>query len=302
MRKKVYAMLAVVMAAGCLAACSVNDGKESGKDSTKANDMVEISQKKNGVKTVGEEPTSGAKNESQKEESSQGVNPDRQEEQERDANLTLQKMVMLEGEMYYGTGKESDIKGRCGMMDGSIDSSVKPNEVPQKDNQSNFGKGYSFQWVGEGSIDIYMNDLWMRFEKKAENDTMLDKGETKQDKSDFTQSGGGKWDKEKLQKSEKLTTKGFSLKIKEKKENSITAVLTNTTKKDLAYGEYFKIQVKLDGDWYDIPVDLGFHDLAHELKAGACAEENYTLKAYGDLPAGIYRLVVEEACDEFQIR
>ncbi len=75
-------------------------------------------------------------------------------------------MVMVNGELYYDTGRESDITGRCGVMDGEITSEVDGTEVPTADNQSNFGSGFGYQFVDENSIDIYMNDKWMRFEKR----------------------------------------------------------------------------------------------------------------------------------------
>ena len=77
-------------------------------------------------------------------------------------------MVMVKGKLYLDTGKESDINGRCGVMDGKITSTVEPFEKPTQDNQSNFGAGYEYQYVDENSIDIYMNGKWMRFEKEMD--------------------------------------------------------------------------------------------------------------------------------------
>lgn len=51
-------------------------------------------------------------------------------------------MVMINGELYYDTGRESNFLGRCGVMDGKILSSVDGTEIPKEDNQSNFGNGY----------------------------------------------------------------------------------------------------------------------------------------------------------------
>ena len=49
-------------------------------------------------------------------------------------------MVMVDGKLYYDTGKESTISGRCGVMDGEITSTVDGSEIPTKDNQSNLGQ------------------------------------------------------------------------------------------------------------------------------------------------------------------
>lgn len=76
-------------------------------------------------------------------------------------------MLMVDGKLHYDTGKESDIKGRCGVMDGEITSTVDGSEIPTKDNQSNFGEGYGYQFVSQNSIDVYMNEKWIRFENKV---------------------------------------------------------------------------------------------------------------------------------------
>ncbi|MDO4333396.1 MAG: hypothetical protein Q4C58_12040 [Eubacteriales bacterium] len=82
-------------------------------------------------------------------------------------------MVMVNGELYLDTGEVSDITARCGTMDGEITSEVDGSEIPTKDDQSNFGTGYGYQYVDENSIDIFLpygsdsDDMrWIRFEKE----------------------------------------------------------------------------------------------------------------------------------------
>ncbi len=75
-------------------------------------------------------------------------------------------MVMVNGELYLDTGRESDIDGRCGVMDGKISSTLDGSEKPTQDNQSNFGDGYEYQFVDENSVDIIINNKWIRFEKE----------------------------------------------------------------------------------------------------------------------------------------
>ena len=55
-------------------------------------------------------------------------------------------MVMVDGKLYYDTGKESTVSARCGVMDGEITSTVDGSEIPTKDNQSNFGTGFEYQY------------------------------------------------------------------------------------------------------------------------------------------------------------
>ena len=73
-------------------------------------------------------------------------------------------MVMVNGELYLDTGKESTVMARCGMMDGEITSQVDGSKAPTIDNQSNFGTGYGYQYGPiEGTIEIKMNGKWWIF-------------------------------------------------------------------------------------------------------------------------------------------
>ena len=73
-------------------------------------------------------------------------------------------MVMINGELYLDTGFESSVEARCGVMDGTIDSAVSGTEKPVKDNQSNFGTDFGYQYgPQEGTIEIYMNESWRIF-------------------------------------------------------------------------------------------------------------------------------------------
>ena len=73
-------------------------------------------------------------------------------------------MVMIDGKLYYDTGEESNITGRCGVMDGEITSTVDGTQIPTEDNQSNFGTGYQYQYVSADTIEIFMNEKWCVFE------------------------------------------------------------------------------------------------------------------------------------------
>ncbi len=84
----------------------------------------------------------------------------------RDTFADLIPMVRIGGKLYLDTGKESDIEARCGVVDGKITSTVEPFEKPTRDDQSNFGSGYEYQFVNDSGIDIYMNEKWFRFENK----------------------------------------------------------------------------------------------------------------------------------------
>lgn len=73
-------------------------------------------------------------------------------------------MVMVNGELYLATGMNSNVDGRCGVMDGEITSSVEGTQKPTKDGESNFGIGYGYQYGSrEGTIEIFMNEKWRVF-------------------------------------------------------------------------------------------------------------------------------------------
>lgn len=77
-------------------------------------------------------------------------------------------MVKVDGKIYLDTGKESTVKSRCGVMDGKITSTVDEKSKPTKDNQSNFGTGYDYQYgPEEGTVEICIDNKWLVY--KAES-------------------------------------------------------------------------------------------------------------------------------------
>ena len=74
-----------------------------------------------------------------------------------------QMLVMIDGQLYCATGADSDIDGRCGMMDGRIDSSVERGQTPGQNGQSNFGAPYGYQYGAEGQIEVKLADRWLVF-------------------------------------------------------------------------------------------------------------------------------------------
>ena len=72
-------------------------------------------------------------------------------------------LVMIDGQLYRATGQDSDIDGRCGMMDGRIDSSVERGEIPGQNGQSNFGAPYGYQYGADGQIEVDLEGRWLVF-------------------------------------------------------------------------------------------------------------------------------------------
>lgn len=76
------------------------------------------------------------------------------------------RMVKIDGALYYETGEDRENVGRCGNMDGNFSQTVGMYELPQNDNESNFGDANSYQ---RGSIadtvEILIGDDWEIFKK-----------------------------------------------------------------------------------------------------------------------------------------
>ena len=91
--------------------------------------------------------------------------PSSAETQDPAAPADLPPLVMVDGRLYQDTGRESTLTGRCGVLDGEITSAVSSQEVPSKDDQSNFGTGFGYQ-IGPDpdTIEVYLNETWMVFE------------------------------------------------------------------------------------------------------------------------------------------
>ncbi len=86
-----------------------------------------------------------------------------------DNNEELGRIVMVNGKLYYDTGKESTFELRCGTMDGKISSSVGQNEIPREDNQANFEGDYGYQYGRENTIEVSIDGKWCVFETKGNN-------------------------------------------------------------------------------------------------------------------------------------
>ncbi len=100
------------------------------------------------------------------------------QEKKQDDHLVEEKKVprtvKVNGTLYYDTGRLSTIEGRCGTPDGYIHSTVLPNETPESDNESNFGR-YGYQYVDENTIEVDLPTGWTVFssdEKEAALDVL----------------------------------------------------------------------------------------------------------------------------------
>lgn len=75
--------------------------------------------------------------------------------------------IMVDGQLYYDIGRSSDQKERCGIVDGTIETTVEENQIPTQNNESNFGTGYQYQTGAKvGTIDVLINGEWWIFEAR----------------------------------------------------------------------------------------------------------------------------------------
>lgn len=81
-------------------------------------------------------------------------------------NHVDEDLIMIDGRLYYNTGKESTIKARCGNLDGNITSNINSNQIPSIDDQSNFEGNYGYQRIGRNNVELYINNKWIVFEAK----------------------------------------------------------------------------------------------------------------------------------------
>lgn len=76
------------------------------------------------------------------------------------------RMVKIDGALYYETGEDIEIGGRCGVMDGNFSKAVDMYELPQNDNESNFGDGNGYQWGSiNDTVEILIGDDCEIFKK-----------------------------------------------------------------------------------------------------------------------------------------
>ena len=100
---------------------------------------------------------------------------------------------------------------------------------------------------------------------------------------------------------EPAATEGIQIQLLQWTEDSVMVNVSNHSQNEWTFGEYYHLEVLLDGTWYHVPQAPGnmwaVHDIAYILTPGGNKDMTYSLLPYGELPSGQYRLVAE-AFDE----
>ena len=158
-------------------------------------------------------------------------------------------------------------------------------------------------WIaGDGSVfklDIDFPALKEKYSWKESNTLSL----ANMPNIHYLAKNGGEWNTAYLTKSGEISERGLDFVIQKVENNIIYTEITNPTKEENAVGLYFSLEVKLDGEWYDIPSEqlMMFNDIALIVPAEGSVEQRYDFSGYGDLPAGDYRIVTDFGAAEFTL-
>lgn len=94
----------------------------------------------------------------------------------------------------------------------------------------------------------------------------------------------------------KISQGNVSMSIKDGtlKNTGATLILTNNSDKEFQYGNPYKIEIKQNGEWYKIPVEINFTLPAFSLKSKESKEIELNWEnGYGKLASGTYRIIKE---------
>lgn len=80
-------------------------------------------------------------------------------------NETLERIVMVDGKLYYDT-KEEATNITCGTMDGQITSNTRIEYIPSINNQSNFKGEYGYQRSTKNKIVVLIDNKYIIFETR----------------------------------------------------------------------------------------------------------------------------------------
>lgn len=219
-------------------------------------------------------------------------------------------MVMLDGKLYVCTGAESDIEVRNCIMDGVITSTVEEGYRPVEDNQSNFGTGYRYQYVDERSVDVYMDEKWIRFERYtvSVDETTLFSGSDQTDSTEeqITSQAASEWNSSTEEQTE--TTMVVETNQGSAAKEAAMTLDESTLTADSAWfqifingyeyaccGEPYRLERLENGVWTECALvngDAVFTDIAWILEPGK--ETKFLLDwsgIYGTLEGGKYRII-----------
>lgn len=102
---------------------------------------------------------------------------------------------------------------------------------------------------------------------------------------------------------EQPTPEGIAVETVSVTDDEIVVRYTNRSGSEWSYGLSTQVQVLHDGMWYGVPMhrNYAFPSIAMVVLDGESREETFSLKPFGSLPAGTYRLVANSLVSEFTV-
>lgn len=96
---------------------------------------------------------------------------------------------------------------------------------------------------------------------------------------------------------------GVTVELIEQTETYLVLELTNLTESEWGYGHAFYLETQVDDLWYRIPAEqnMAFTEELMIVMPGKTAQERCWIEPYGELPAGSYRLVLQDLIVPFEI-
>lgn len=120
----------------------------------------------------------------------------------------------------------------------------------------------------------------------------------------FTQEGDG-WNPKYLVPADPLNPPaGITMTLDAFEGSDAVVNISNESGEDWDFGEFYEVQALVDGTWYEIPTmpgNWGFNCMGYFLEAGSSQSMIHHLGMYGELPPGVYRIVLEGLSTEFTV-
>lgn len=82
------------------------------------------------------------------------------------------RMIKVDGRLYYDSGVKSELKSRCGTLDGRLKKVGAIDEIPKNDNECNFDGAAGYQHSTSISKEVQVDGRWVVF--KLFDDAELD--------------------------------------------------------------------------------------------------------------------------------
>ena len=241
------------------------------------------------------------------------------------------RMMKIDGDLYYDTGRISNMVPRCGTLDGNLKKTMELGQMPQNNGEANF-EAEGYQRVTSITKEVPINGQWVIFKKF---DGVLDSGigaplygfyikghlnnaaidselVVLTDNTEITfsdvyapllssqhdvgkESGFVVFDH--IVSGDKW---GLSLSAENVTKTGMTICFEQfggATLGDLQTGAWYKIETLTDGTWQEVPTkmeEVVWHSIAYMIPKNDVTQMDVNWEfLYGALPSGEYRLTKE---------